>query len=385
MGVFVDPIRSSMPHPPSIVCIATGLLVGLCVNMRCGWAQQDSLTNSRTANITISVPYKGKHYVGRPIGWDGRELLLLRRDGKLNILPVQSEADYTAVSHQFRPLTHDKIRDQLEREFGGAYQISVTPHFVVVHPPGNASLWAMPFEKLYSRFRLYFTSRGLRLNEPEFPLVAVVLRTRDEFDRFLRNRQEYKEQILGYYSPMSNRVITYDARPNASSDQDWLLNESTIIHEATHQAAFNTGLHSRFAPVPRWISEGLAMMFEAPGVNNSASNGDFRQRVNRDRWRELVRFYDQGKVDGRLAELIRNDDLFRTDPSLAYALAWGLTFYLCEQRPQPYFQFLSTDSQRTHLTEFPDDARLKAFGEAFGYRLDDTERRMKGFILGIGE
>ena len=39
----------------------------------------------------------------------------------------------------------------------------------------------------------------------------------------------------------------------------------TIIHEATHQTAYNVGVHARFADQPRWLVEGLAMMFEAEG------------------------------------------------------------------------------------------------------------------------
>ena len=46
-------------------------------------------------------------------------------------------------------------------------------------------------------------------------------------------------------------------------------NSATIIHEVTHQVAFNCGVHTRFNDVPRWVSEGLATMFEAKGVWNS--------------------------------------------------------------------------------------------------------------------
>ena len=38
---------------------------------------------------------------------------------------------------------------------------------------------------------------------------------------------------------------------------------ATIIHEATHQLAYNCGLHTR-SPTFRWVSEGLAVYFETP-------------------------------------------------------------------------------------------------------------------------
>jgi hypothetical protein len=216
-------------------------------------------------------------------------------------------------------------------------------------------------------------------------MVAVVLRTRQEFDRFLRRYQTYDKQILGYYSPKSNRVITYDQRAGKAKDQGWFFQTNTIIHEATHQAAFNTGLHPRFAPVPRWISEGLAMLFEAPGVNNSAQYGSQQSRINQPRLRDLQDFVKQGRADGRLAALIQSDELFRTDPQLAYAIAWGLTFYLSEYQPQQYFEFMSTDSKRAEFVEFSSRDRMQAFGDAFGYGITDIESRLKKFILSLDE
>ena len=42
------------------------------------------------------------------------------------------------------------------------------------------------------------------------------------------------------------------------------FNMATIVHEATHQIAFNSGLHVRFADNPLWLTEGMAMYFEGP-------------------------------------------------------------------------------------------------------------------------
>jgi hypothetical protein len=355
---------------------------GLTVGHNDANGQQQVNATAKDA-MTISIPYKGNHYVGKPLAWDGKELLLLRRDGKLNMLPVSNENDYQVVSQGFKPYNSNTLRQQLQAEFGGHYQVSVTQHFVVVHPSGDFQIWALPFEKLYQRFRLYFSSRGMNLTQPEFPMVAVVLRTRQEFDRFLERYHQLDEKILGYYSPKSNRVITYDQRPGKSNDQNWFFHTDTVIHEATHQSAFNTGLHSRFAPVPRWTSEGLAMLFEANGVNNSALYTTRSSRINQARLRDLKHFYQQGMVEGRLAELVSSDDLFRTDPLLAYALSWGLTFYLTEHRQQEYFRFLRDDSQRTDFTDYPSHERVEAFGKAFGVRLADLEGRMRKFILSL--
>ena len=49
---------------------------------------------------------------------------------------------------------------------------------------------------------------------------------------------------------------------------------ATVVHEATHQMAFNCGLHTRYADIPVWVSEGIAMYFETledPGLMKVAA------------------------------------------------------------------------------------------------------------------
>ena len=53
------------------------------------------------------------------------------------------------------------------------------------------------------------------------------------------------------------------ARPEAEQSV------ATIIHEATHQIAFNSGLQTRFADVPLWVSEGMAVFFETPDLQSA--------------------------------------------------------------------------------------------------------------------
>ena len=57
----------------------------------------------QTTNVTVKVPYKKKSYVGKPLAWDGSELMLLRRDGKISFLPVGSVDDYQTISSSFEP------------------------------------------------------------------------------------------------------------------------------------------------------------------------------------------------------------------------------------------------------------------------------------------
>ncbi|MDB4458606.1 DUF1570 domain-containing protein [bacterium] len=340
---------------------------------------EDGNGQSSQPEITIEVPYKQKTYLGRPLAWDGREMMLLRRDGKVSLLPVKTDRDYSTVSSDFKPYSASEMRRRLQVEFGNKYDVSLTHDFVVVHPPGSPQVWATPFQQLYARFQAYFSTRGFNLQDPEFPMVAVVLRTRGEFDRMLRAFHDYDPSILGYYSPKSNRIITYDQTEGRSKDKLWLFNAGTILHEATHQTAFNTGLHSRFGPVVRWESEGLAMLFEARGVNNSQNFPRQEDRIHASRLAQLKKLYREGKVRGKMAELVVSDDLFRTDAQAAYAISWGMTFYFSEAIPSDYKQFLKNDAARTDFSSYSKKQRSADFAKAFGSNLKELESRMQRF------
>ena len=331
-------------------------------------------------NQTLKVKSKGKNFIGKRLEYDGRDMVLLRRDGRISIVRVASPTDIKTVSPNFRAYDSEVIRRKLQKEFGKKYQVSRTQNFVVVHPPGDHQVWAMPFEILYQRFRNYFSSRGFSLDQPEFPLVAVVLRTRSEFDKFLSTYYEASPNTLGYYSQKSNRIITYNPNNGRVSRKDWAFN-STLIHEAVHQTSFNVGVHKRFAFTPLWVLEGLACMFEAKGVYNSVYYSDQVDRINRNRLLALQLLYRQDRVQGKLINFVADDKLFDQDPSMAYAYSWGLTFFLAEKFPSQFFKFLNADAKRKEFREYSAKQRVKAFTDAFGSDFSGLEKRMERFIM----
>ncbi|MEM7454915.1 MAG: DUF1570 domain-containing protein [Planctomycetota bacterium] len=331
------------------------------------------------AQDMVEISYRGRSYVGRALAWDGSDALLMRNDGRMTVIPADEQSDFQPVNREFEPISNQELRDKLQREFGSKYQVSVTPNFVVVHPKGAHSRWAQPFQTLYSRFRAYFETRGLSLDEPEFPMVAIVLRTRGEFDKFLRLYHRYDENILGYYSPRSNRVVTYDQSDDAGTGNHWILNAETIVHEAAHQTAFNVGIHSRIGIVPTWLSEGLATMFEADGVNNCMHYSNLSDRINYDQFRNLQAAYREDKVIQALPGMITDDQIFRSDPIQGYSMAWGLTFYLVETQPRKFHEFLRTNAARDEYATYNSADRAEEFVKCFG-DLDTLAARMKQFF-----
>jgi len=117
----------------------------------------------QVSEVMLSVPYKGKEYVGQPLAWDGKEVALFRRDGRISQLPAPDLNKLDIVEDHFKPYGKDEMIAKLRTEFGGKYQVSPTKNFIVVHPPGSAQKWAHPFQDLYYRFGLYFKSDSWRV------------------------------------------------------------------------------------------------------------------------------------------------------------------------------------------------------------------------------
>jgi hypothetical protein len=150
----------------------------------------------------------------------------------------------------------------------------------------------------------------------------------------------------------------------------WGEKSLTIIHEATHQTAFNTGIHNRYSPPPRWVIEGLGTLFEAPGVWNSRTYLRQQDRINRDQLNEFNRQQASGKRgEARFVELVSADRLFRSDMAAAYAESWAFTFYLVETQPRQFARYLKATADREDFTAYSSAERLRDFTNIFGDNL----------------
>lgn len=317
---------------------------------------------------------------GTPLAFSDTRVVLLARDGQRHDIQPAAVQDFSKLSGGFRSLGGADLRGQLLREFGQGYDVSGAGNFLVVHPAGQRDRWAPRFEELYRSFMHYFTARGWRPEAPQFPLVAVVFARQVDFAQQAQREGVAASGMLGYYSPQTNRILLYDS--SAQQGGDWTLNGETIIHEAAHQAAFNTGIHSRFGQSPRWVVEGLGTMFEARGVWNSRQHPQLADRVNRGRltqYRQLA----ARRRPGALAELVSSDRPFQADTDRAYAEAWALTFFLCETEPKKYIQYLAKTAAIENFVAYPGPQRLADFTAVFGSDLKLLDARLQRFLNGI--
>jgi hypothetical protein len=316
---------------------------------------------------TLSVNLRGQQLEGFPLEATATHVALLCRDGQLVEFSPSEVTDFKATSPTFRPYSSSEMRAELLREFSPKLEVTGTGHYLVAHPPGQGDKWANRFEELYRSMAHYFGVRGFQMKDPEFPLVAIVWNSREDFLRYAaKTGDRVPPGVIGYYSPRTNRITLYDMAGGNKIAGAWQQNASTIVHEATHQTAFNTGLHRRFAETPTWVIEGLGTLFEPRGVWNSQDYPQQEDRINRERLDYFKSYQKAGRPPLGIMQIIADDRLFQTNPLAAYAEAWALTFYLTERMPQKYSQYLTKMAALKPFERYSKDHRVADFQSVFG-------------------
>lgn len=316
-------------------------------------------------DFTLDLLLDGTRVEGLPLAWSTTEINLLGRDGRLWSFAPSEAKDVHKSNGAFRGYSAAELRSRLAQELGKNFEISGTGHYLVAHAPGQGAYWAQRFEDQYRSFVHYFSLRGFRVAEPEFPLVAIVFRNQAELMRYSQAEGTgITANVLGYYSPVSNRIALFE-QGGGRDARDWRETASTIVHEATHQTAFNTGIHSRFAEQPRWLIEGLGTMFEAPGFWDPSRFRSQPDRYNRGRLEQFRQWLPR-RSEGSLAEFLGSDRPFFADLNAGYAQAWALSFFLVETRPRQYCDYLARVAKRPEFEKYLPGDRLADFTAAFG-------------------
>ena len=336
--------------------------------------------------VTLRRDGKALEATGRVLltGQDGG-LVLLARDGRMWLIPPEEQVEHVSDAEPFAPLTRDEMTQRILAELPRGFRVHSTAHYLIFYdtPPVYAQWCGSLFERLYRAFNNFWRHKGFELTEPEFPLVAIVFADKSSYLTFSRPELgEAADSVIGYFGLLSNRMTMYDltglelhgrGRIGSTAQINRILAQpealrtvSTIVHEATHQIAFNCGLHMRLSDCPRWFSEGVAMYFESPDLG-SAKGWKGIGNVN---WPRLRRFqrYRAVRPANSLETLIRDDKRFTDSQHAldAYAEAWALTYFLMKQHQKEYVAYLRTLSAKKPLLQDGPERRIDEFRQAFG-------------------
>ncbi len=313
-------------------------------------------------------------------------LLFLARDGVLwRILPTEI-LKQTTDDVPFRAYSPEQMTKSVLADLPKGFKVyDKAKHYLIYYDSSQAyAAWCgAMFERLYTAFHNAWKIQHFDLVEPEFPLVAIIFSNKASYVKYSKDDLgDAADSIFGYYNMESNRMIMYDlvgvaqnlagrsggiAQINqliASSNSPGMV--TTIVHEATHQIAFNSGLHQRLSDCPKWFSEGIAMYCETPDLKGTKGWAGIGV-VNTNRL-EQFRLYQQKRPADSLKTLISGDQRLVNPEQVveAYSESWALTFYLIHKHPKEYVAYLRVLSRKQPLVVDTKATRIAEFEKQFG-------------------
>ncbi|NDC63976.1 MAG: DUF1570 domain-containing protein [Planctomycetia bacterium] len=324
-------------------------------------------------------------------------LLVETPDQRQEILPPASIVDRKAIERPAADQSPREVGRRILGELPAGFDLLVTRHYVICFDTTRAyAQWCGAlFERLHDAFINHWQRADMPLEGPTRPLIVVIFADRRRYEAAAaRDLGTASDRVVGYYNLLTNRVTTFDltgsdlpgGRPGRSAGRAGLEIlaspeaaglVSTLVHEATHQMAFNCGMHRRLAPVPLWVSEGIATYFETPDL---ASDRGWRGigLVNRPRLEQFLR----ESRPGAIASIVRDDEPFRRPDGAvgAYARAWALTYFLVQTRKAAFVAYLRMLAEKEPLADDSPDQREREFAAAFGDTPAGLEESLMRFL-----
>lgn len=324
-------------------------------------------------------------------------LVLETEDGQIWVISPDDKVSQTQNDKHFKSDTQDEVIAGLKTELPAGFQFHKTKNYVIAYNTSKVyAEWAGSlFERLFVAFENYWGDRHkLKLTKPEFPLVAVIFKDKNSYEAFCREEVGNAiGSVIGYYSLTTNRMMMYDltglsgntrSRVTRTSQITSIMSRpqaertvATIIHEATHQIAYNTGIQTRFADNPVWLSEGMAMYFETP---NPRSSRGFPKIGSVNRY-QLAQFKKAlvNRKSNNLITLLTDDTYMRNTKTAAaaYSEAWALSYFLMKKYPDKYAEYLKLIAKKPRMVWDSKNERLEEFKSVFG---EDLSKLEKAFI-----
>ena len=350
---------------------------------------------------------KDRHEEGKLLAEDRRGIDLLARDGRAYHITRGNILSRRSDGAPFTPYTKPEVLDRLKIEFPPSegynfHDPAAHGFYIVVYTtsPAFAHWYGRLLQRLHEQYIVHWRKLGLELTAPEFPMVAVVFANEPQYRRYAEQEGSRVSQgQRAYYNKLTNRIVLHDIsgvqaqqggsrRATATDIQRFLSqpasydNISSLIHEAAHQVGFNAGMHSRFAPNPIWVYEGLAVYHEVPDQRNRELGWSIGPHINPSRLQRFRTYMDLPHRESPVLKMIRDDKLFNSPETALdhYALAWAVTFFLVRTKPKEMAAYLKIQQGKTMHSEDSSEIRVKDFESCFGSDWDKFYRDFAAFM-----
>lgn len=321
----------------------------------------------------------GQPAIGRIHVRVGAGAIVLLPDGEL---VARREGQFSPTDRKFEPLDKDKLVARLAGEFPN-FKTRSTNHYIYVYDSSDEFQFGTSriLETMLPGVKQWAESCRIDVKNPALPLVVVMFRTENQFQRYRR----MPAGVVAYYDPVTNRVFMYEQSRLAQVRPDLALGQaiSTIAHEGVHQILHNIGVQQRLSIWPMWLSEGLAEFF-APTTIGAKLRWKGPGQVNDLRMYELEQYVRGNSAVDSKGELVEHTVLAGRLTSTGYAAAWALVHYLAKYKRPELLSLVQEASQYGPLTGATDISTLGVVREnrdAFVARLGDNFKDLESRLI----
>ena len=320
-------------------------------------------------------------------------IMLEDRTGRIHsLLPAQIlEREETDIQFSFLPIA--ELSAHLMGAHGDTFRLHETDNFLLCSDASEVYTvyCGRLLESVLSKYVDFFEDSDVKLVSPTVKMQVVIFRNKTTFSEYARQQHPETDfsDVPGYYSIRDNQMlvtaVSGDRQFRRESDLVRVLKRNrrqveTIVHEAIHQLAFNTGLQVRYAPNPMWLSEGLAVYFEGtsgsgplawsrPGESSRVHLPGLKQLSNND------------ALPVPLISLLGSDSAFQSADQVtfayAYAESWSLTHFLITRHRAAFDRLLASYQSAKPLESITQEQHVERFLTAVVSPLDEVSSNLR--------
>lgn len=363
---------SLLPCLSLIAVVAVTAVAGTCA----GADEPPQLAEWTVVTESGTSQFSGRRIA---VGVDGT-VLIEDRASRLRLLKPGAVEKHQPTGQPWEPLSDLEFSQLLLGETGEEFVVTQTEHYLIIANSSEdyAEFCGKLLEKVYSEYTKLMQQLEVPVQFPEQLLPVLIFASTAEFQAHAKRMHPEVsfDETPGFYSIRENQVLLQDLTRDRSlktsaairkklSEQP--LQVATIVHEAVHQLAFNSGVQVRLADNPVWFSEGLALCFEQT-TPRTALLWTRPNLVNARHQPEFVRLAASSQAFIPFEELIQQDSFFQQSETVAaaYAESWGLTTWLIRERPKQLAAWIARLRQLKPLQPFTPADRAAMFVETIG-------------------